>query len=162
MLDAARLRQLLWYEPETGVFVRLVRTTNSVQVGDVVSGSSNGKGYLQIRIDGRKYRSHRLAWLYMTGEWPDYELDHVDGNKGNNAWTNLRPSTRSLNLQNLKKALKNNRLQLLGVTQTSRSCYIARINVKGDRRYLGAFPSALAAHEAYLSAKRQLHEGNTI
>ena len=82
-LTAERLREVLDYDPDTGVFTRKVRTASSVKVGDV-AGSLNGKGYIRIRVDGRLYFAHRLAWLYVHGEWPVDQVDHINGIKNDN------------------------------------------------------------------------------
>ena len=88
-LTAARLRKMLHYDPETGVFTRLW-TGN-------VTGCPDAKGYLRIAADGRSYRAHRLAVLYMTGAWPSEQIDHINQVRTDNRWSNLRPATNGEN-----------------------------------------------------------------
>jgi hypothetical protein len=160
-LTAERLRELLEYDPETGIFRWLVVQNNRMKIGQV-GGTITDKGYRQIRVDGVKYRAHRLAWLYMTGEWPEHELDHINGIKDGNWWNNLRPSNRVLNLQNQRKARSCNKSGLLGVTTLKNGKFQARITVYGKLIYLGLYTKAILAHNAYISAKRELHEACTI
>lgn len=98
MITAIELRERLQYDPNTGRWVWL-KSTRSGWVGRPV-GSLDAKGYWCIKIDGRSYKASRLAHLYMTGEWPEDEMDHIDRQTWNDCWTNLRPATRSENNQN--------------------------------------------------------------
>jgi hypothetical protein len=101
-LTAEYLRQLLSYDPDTGLFRWRVQLGFRGKVG-AVAGTTHSKGYRQIRIDGRIYRAHRLAWLYIHGEWPSGGLDHIDGNPANNAIANLRPATQQQNVWSSRK-----------------------------------------------------------
>lgn len=142
-LTAARLRELLCYDPETGIFTsRIDRIGKGCKVkkGDAVGGPHT-KGYWDIRLDGRRYLAHRLAWLYVNGEWPENVIDHRDRNKRNNRWSNLRDVTQFLNMQN------NN---AKGVTfHTRDQKWIAQIVANG--RYFSkrfdALDDAIAARE---------------
>lgn len=98
-IDAERLRELMHYDPESGVFTWCVSTSHRVRASDV-AGHIAGGGYRYIGIDGRTYRAHRLAWLYMAGEWPPHEIDHKDRDPSNNRLCNLRAATRSQNIAN--------------------------------------------------------------
>lgn len=155
-----RLRELLHYDPETGIFTRIVGK------GGKPSGSVSGKktlgGYWQIKVDHISYRAHRLAWLYVYGKWPANMIDHIDGNPLNNSISNLRDVTRSVNVQNVKRARANNKLGLLGVSRNRNKFQAAIKTEDGKRHYLGTYQTPELAHEAYLSAKRKLHQGCTI
>lgn len=160
ILTIERLRELLRYEPSTGDFVRLVSTSSNARAG-MVAGSAKKDGYIKIRVDGRIYAAHRLAWLYMTGEWPEHHIDHVNGDSYDNRWANLRNVDRHTNLQNQWRAHKNNKTGLLGVS-VHRAGYQADIWVDGRKKYLGVYESPEDAHAAYLEAKRATHSGATI
>jgi len=151
-LTAERLRQLLCYNPGTGEFRRGAR----------LAGTTNGRGYRQIRVGARIYFAHRLAVLFVTGEWPPSVVDHIDGNPLNNRIANLRAVTQAANAQNIKRAHRDNATGRLGVERAGRLKYQARITVQGKRVGLGVFKTPEAAHAAYLTAKRALHEGNTL
>ena len=105
-LTAEYLRSVLHYEPETGIFTRKVRTSRSVKVGDV-AGCPDGGGYLRINVQSRLYRAHRLAWLYVYGEWPEDQLDHINRNRSDNRIANLRAVTNKQNGQNASKSSNN-------------------------------------------------------
>ena len=101
-LTAEKLRELLHYDPATGVFTWKVRTSSRAKVGDV-AGGQRGDGYLQIKVQSRMYSAHRLAWLYVYGTWPEDQLDHINRNRSDNRIANLREVTNKQNLQNAGK-----------------------------------------------------------
>ena len=167
-LTAERLRALLSYDQATGVFTWLVDMKTGRGNGRVaiVAGSQAGcvcsdRGYQKIGIDGERYYVHRLAFLWMIGEFPVNHVDHIDGNPCNNAWANLRDVTRVTNLQNRHRPPAGSKLKLLGVTANHKR-FMAQITVNKQWRYLGTFDTAIEAHHAYIAAKRQLHEGCSI
>lgn len=157
-LTVARLRELLHYDPETGVFTRRGS-------GDI-AGGDNGQGHLKIRVEGKKYFAHRLAWLYVHGKWPTQHIDHRDGDRKNNRIANLRDVPPRLNVQNMRRASGRSKTGLLGVTVTAPEygapAYVATIKADGRRVIVGRFDTAAEAHSAYLDAKRRLHEGCTL
>jgi hypothetical protein len=154
-LTAERLRELLHYNPETGVFTWRVNH-RSVKAGSV-TGCPSSSGYLRIVVDGRLYTAHRLAWLYEYGAWPKDQIDHVDGVRSNNAIRNLRSCTRAENMQN-QRPPSTNSSGYLGVSWRGGS-KPWRAQICWARRVinLGNFPTPEEAHEAYLKAKRELH-----
>tara|TARA_R110000787_G_scaffold105430_1_gene212847 strand:- start:31 stop:522 length:492 start_codon:yes stop_codon:yes gene_type:complete len=163
MLTQERLKELFHYDPYTGVFTRLVRISRNTKVGDIAGRLRNSKGYHYIRLDGKFYYTHRLAWLYMIGEFPSGQIDHINGNKDDNRFTNLRDVSQSTNMQNLRKPRSGNTSGFLGVSWNQQSCnWRAQIRICGKKKYLGGFPTAELAYEAYLTAKRLHHNGCTI
>lgn len=159
-LTAERLRELLHYDPDTGVFTWRVRTNSRAAAG-AVAGAMTGRGYLRIGINRKEYMSHRLAWLYVHGSWPEGDIDHRDGNPLNNRIGNLRDVTNVVNLQNQRRARAGNKCGLLGVSP-SQGKWMAQIRAEGRNRYLGRFDTPALAHAAYLRAKRELHPGCTL
>src|SRR5262249_23350106 len=105
-ITAARLRELLDYNDETGEFRWRKRMSRKVKPGDV-AGNLNTDGYRRIRIKGREYRAHHLAWLHMTGKSCPVFIDHRDGNPSNNRWDNLRRATASQNCANRRRPRNN-------------------------------------------------------
>lgn len=159
ILTASRLRELLHYNPDTGVFTRLVRVANAI--AGVAAGCRRDDGRVVISIDRKSYLSSRLAWLYVTGSMPSFEIDHKDTNPANDAWDNLRDVTPSVNQQNKRRAARNSTTGLLGVRK-HRNKFMARIKIKGRTTYIGIYPTPELAYSAYLEAKRRLHPGCTI
>lgn len=161
-LTAQRLRELLSYDPETGAFTRLVSTCNRVKVGDV-AGTLHHEGYIHIRVGGVIRRAHRLAWLYMMGQWPADEIDHINGRRSDNRWANLRDVSKRNNLENQRRAQAGNKSGLLGVDyRANLGKWTAQIQVNGKKRHLGTFDTPELAHAAYTEAKRELHAGSTL
>jgi hypothetical protein len=153
-LTRARLRELLHYDPATGEFRWLKRVSRPTRVGDA-AGALEINGYRKITIEGRQYRAHHLAWLYMTGQWRSGLIDHRDGDRSNNRWDNLRRATASQNCAN-RRLPRNNKCRLKGVTRTESHRWRAGIHKNGRRRHLGIFSTPEAAHAAYVAAARKL------
>lgn len=159
-LTAERLRQIFDYDPETGVFTRKLRAGRA-GVGAPVGWPV--KRHLAVQIDGYNHYLHRLAWLYVHGEWPKDQIDHINGDASDNRIANLRDVHRSLNQQNLRKPNRQNKTGFLGVCYyKANGKYQAHITVSSKRRALGFFDTPEQAYEAYLNAKRRLHKGCTI
>lgn len=159
-LTAERLRSLLEYWPEIGVFIR--RTTRGPCLAGTVAGSLNVHGYVQISIDNQIYRSCRLAWLYVHGKWPTGVIDHINGDRSDDRISNIRDVTPAMNSQNLQRAHSDKKTsKLIGITKNG-SGWLAQIHSTGKYQYLGTYKTQEEAHAAYLAAKRQLHEGCTI
>lgn len=160
VLSADQLKLVLRYEPETGLFIRLHGQRN--RKGHV-AGSTGVSGYVAITVGKFSYRAHRLAWLYINGEWPRDEIDHINGIRHDNRYANLRAVSRVGNLQNQRRAAAHNRTGLIGAHfNKATNKYVSRIGIGGKSVFLGYFSSPEGAHEAYVKAKRQLHPASTI
>ena len=105
MLSARRLRKVLSYAPTTGIFRWKVSASSRAPVG-AIAGAKNGRGYHQIRISCRPYSASRLAWLYMTGKWPNSEISYINGKPSDTRWANLREATSSQNRSRPKRNSK--------------------------------------------------------
>lgn len=159
-----RLKQLLHYEPETGIFTWRVTRKGPVIAGRVAGSARKDGGRRFIGIDRRRYRASHLAWFYMHGCWPEKLIDHRNTNAADDSFKNLRAADHTLNAENKRQAQSNNRSTgMLGVSW-HKECrkFAAYISTRGKRTYLGLFETAEAASAAYVAAKRELHEGCTL
>lgn len=155
MIDATELRRLMKYDPDTGVMTRLFRASN--WPAGSIAGAKETRGYLTTRIQGHTYKIHRLAWLYMTGEWPTGDIDHVNGDGMDNRWINLREASRSQNCCNAS-VRRSSATGLKGVHfNRCNNRFAAQIQINKKRIHLGYFDTAEQAHKAYCSASMKLH-----
>lgn len=152
-LTAAQLRELLDYDPDTGIF------TWKVRVGRGEAGSQAGSirlGYVKIKINHRGYPAHHLAWLLMTGEWPVALIDHRNRIRNDNRWSNLRPATHKQNLENLNVS-KNSKTGIRGVRWLEKEQrWKAGIKHCGISINLGKFSTIEEAITARLTVERKL------
>lgn len=154
-LTAERLRSLLHYDPETGLFTRRIGVRGAS--AGAVAGSANVLGYTQIMIDGTNYLAHRLAWLHMTGRFPEQMMDHRNEIKSDNRWSNLREATKHQNQCNVSKPA-NNTSGFKGVYWEERTHrWVAQIKVHQRNKKIGRFRDATAAAKAYDVAAIALH-----
>ena len=150
VINQAELKERLDYCPETGVFTR--RTNSGRWKVGQRAGAINAAGYVTISIDGKAYYGHRLAWLWVNGEAPRHEVDHIDGNPTNNRIFNLREATSSQNSQNTRRRSDNTHGKGVVFHHHKRKPYQARIGLNGSTRSLGYFPTAEEARRAYQDA----------
>lgn len=163
ILTLERLRETVRYEPETGVFTRKIRLAQRHQVGDradfIITGGHMA-GYSRVCIDSHRYLAHRLAWLYVSGEWPSGLIDHINQNRSDNRICNLRLADFSINGQNISRPRSHGRSGYLGASWDQQSGkWRAQITVNGKRTMLGSFENPELAHDAYMRAKREIHPG---
>ena len=150
-----RLHELLAYCQETGEFVW--RVSSGTAAAGTVAGSVHRSGYRYIGIDGRGYKAHRLAWVYVFGDEPVGLLDHIDRNPSNNAIANLRPATHAENQQN-KRVYKNNRVGFKGVSWwKQQQRWRVRLQTDGHNRVVGYYETLLDAVAARIRAERAAH-----
>ena len=167
MITQATLKELLHYNPDTGVFTWLERPERyfkTVRTGTAwndryagrVAGAHCPQGrtvYRQIEISGAKHYAHRLACLYVHGKLPDNQIDHIDGNGSNNWITNLRDVTHAENQKN-KQIFSNNTSGCTGVGWDRReSMWHAQISISGKNKHLGYFTGVENAIAARKSAE---------
>lgn len=150
--EVNRLRELLTYDPVTGVF------TWKCQRGRISAGTVCGyitsEGYRHIKIDGTDYGAHRLAWAYVHGEWPDRIVDHRNRINDDNRIENLRLATDQQSAWN--RTSKNKHGAVKGVSK-KRGLWRAQIYWEGKNRHIGYYDSKEKANEAYIEKSKELH-----
>jgi len=150
MLDQKRLHDLLVYDKESGHFRWRVNRSNVLE--DDIAGSNGNHGYREIRVDGKLYLAHRLAWLYVTGSWPKQTIDHENQNRLDNRWFNLREATHAQNNCN-RGARSDNKSGVKGIYWHKKNKkWCATIRADGANKYLGSFDTKEDAHRAYCEA----------
>jgi hypothetical protein len=155
MLTQERLKQLLRYEPETGLFIWIGSRSNRVANGTVVT-CTNTAGYIVVRLDGKLYRAARLAFLYMTGSWPKDEADHKNGITADDRWDNLRDATSQQNKQN-RTVRYDNQLLSKGIHQLPSGNFNAHIKHNYQSINLGTFKTLEEAVNARKTAEAKYH-----
>lgn len=156
MITAEEIRQFLNYDPNTGHFRWKARVANHTKIG-TTAGSKNSKGYEQIRLRRRNYAAHRLALLYVYGDWPSGQIDHINLDPLDNRITNLRLATPSQNTANQRKR-NGTSSRFKGVTKHRQmSKWQAQIKLLGKNHYLGLFDSEEAAYAAYCKAAIEIY-----
>lgn len=162
MIDHANLLELISYDPETGLLRSKVDTQRR-KTGDVLNRDFLEKQRSGVKIKATSvfingygsFRAGRLAWFYVTGKWPDVEIDHEDNDGWNQKWENLRLATRSQNQANTR-CYQSNQLGQKGV-YVWRNRYRAMIQKDGRRISLGSFGTQAEARGAYAAAAAKLH-----
>lgn len=159
-LTHQRLLEALHYDAVSGVFTWRIRGAHRRKPGDV-AGSPSKDGRIRLRLDGQLYYRYRLAWFYMTGEWPSRHIDHRNGNAVDDRWANLRDVSQAVNMQNRQGPQRNSSTGLLGAYR-KRGKFVSVITIDKRQRHLGTFPTAETAHAAYMAARREHLPGNTL
>ena len=156
------LREMFAYDPETGEFLR---RKNSGKGKQGFSGTVGANGYLYTCVGSKSHLIHRLIWMYVLGDFPRGTIDHINGDRTDNKWSNLRDVDRATNSQNERKARPTNKLGVMGVhrrADTGKFAAAITDPVQAKTVNLGSFDTAEEAHAAYVQAKRKLHPGCTI
>lgn len=154
-ITASVLELFLDYNPETGVFTRKITTSPEAIAGDV-AGTLNDEGYIVIMVAGVRLRAHRLAWAWMTGQWPENDIDHRYGDRADNRFASLREATRSQNLQN-SGIRANNKTGYKGVHYChQRRKFVAQIVIDGKRVPLGRYQTLEEAAAVRLSIEKSV------
>ena len=149
-----RLHKLLDYDPGTGDFIWRKRH-GSASAGQIADYKSDD-GYIQVRVDGRLYQAHRLAWFHVYGQWPP-DLDHRNRMRTDNRIRNLRPCTKSQNQAN-RPCQSNSKSGFKGVFWSKRrSKWYAQIKKGRTRCHIGQFDDPIDAAKAYDAKAVELH-----
>lgn len=143
MLTEALLKEYLWYDPVLGKFIWIKSPAKRINIGDL-AGRIDSMGYWMLGFQGRQYRQHRLAFLYMTGRWPD-QVDHLNGDRSDNRWDNLREATHQQNNWN-RDSYKNSKTGVKGVFPSKKK-YQVQIRYKGKANYCGTYETLALAQE---------------
>jgi len=153
-LTAQKTWELFNYDHLTGVFRWKRSLSNRVPVGSI-AGSNQRNGYLGVKIGPKRYSLHRLAFLYMTGETPEEHIDHINHDRKDNRWANLRKADPAINSKN-RSLSKTNKTGVSGVLlKKGRKHYTVRINVDGKEIGLGNFPTLEEAASVRLEAEKK-------
>ena len=157
MLTQQRLKEALDYDPETGIFTRRhVKIKNGMStLSGRKAGYINPIGYVVFSVDGVNYLAHRLAWMYVTGEWPPQHTDHINGIRHDNRWCNLRVATPTQNYANAPRK-SSNTSGFKGVSLHGKK-WRARIRWNGKYLSIGSFDTKEEAQMAYAEAAQRYY-----
>lgn len=164
-ITAENVRSLFRYDDESGDLYWCVSPARNVKTGHEAGVFHSRDGYRYITYKRKAYLAHRIVWLLKTGKWPTEFIDHIDCDRKNNRFENLRSATAALNAQNRRNPSKSSGSGLLGVRdKCGRFEASITLRTEGIRQhiYLGRFSSAAEAHAAYVTSKRVLHPGCSI
>lgn len=163
IVTAEYIRERLSYDPETGIFTKNYDFGSRFRKGDRADMQSyrKNKSYRRIYLAGEWYWAHRVVFMYLNNEWPDGDVDHINGDPSDNRLSNLRVVDHGTNQQNRRLPSVRNKTGYLGVQKVG-SKFWASISHKKKTISIGFFESAEAAHFAYVQVKREIHKGCTI
>lgn len=138
MITQNQIKEVLNYNPDNGIFTWLVSSAQRIKIGNIAGGLDK-YGYIKIQLNCKTYKAHRLAFLYMTGEFPKNQVDHINHNRNDNRWENLRGVSKTENGQNRSKQ-SNNKSGFTGVSwHKSMGKWIVHIKANGKILHLGYF-----------------------
>ncbi len=153
MITQEQLKEVLHYDPETGVFTRTKKTVGGVKKYPIAGHVNKSKGYREIFANGKLYRAGRLAWLYIEGYWPEHQIDHINRIKDDDRWSNLRHVSHQCNMRNSKVNIKNTS-GIKGVSWSKKAQkWVAYIQVVPHYSHLGFFISKKDAAQARWEAE---------
>lgn len=156
MITQERLKYLMTYDPGTGHFTRNVTLPGRFAKAGTIAGGIDSLGYVHIIIDRKRYKVHRLAFLYVTGEFPPHSVDHIDGDPSNNQWSNLRPATHFENMAHTQTR-RHNALGIRNVRRTK--CgkkFSVRVSHHGVSHHFDTYASIEEAAAVAEKARRAL------
>lgn len=150
------LKLHLNYDPLTGIFTRKISLKSSIKIGDI-AGTHCGKGYRKIAVTGKIYTAHRLAWLYVYGEFPKQMIDHINGIKDDNRFANLREASGSNNQHNVKLRASNTSGYKGVYWNKQVNKWQARCEINGKCHLLGYFDDPKLASDSYENFAKSHH-----
>jgi hypothetical protein len=155
MITQKLLKQFFFYNKTTGVFTRRIATGRHGchKKGSAVGSIDSSNGYIRTTVNSKRYYAHRLAWLYVTGSFPEYEIDHIDGSRTNNAISNLRSVTHQENTKNQTK--RANKSGITGVRMRESGKWSAYITIDGNNTTIGIYSLLKDAVKARKSADKK-------
>ena len=154
-LNQSSLKELVLYDPETGIFV-WKKGRAGASAGKKI-GCLKPSGYIVALVNGKLHRLHRLAWLYTTGEWPKHEIDHINGNRSDNRFCNLREATKAQNNWN-KKVRKDSKVGVKNVIYYPKwGAYYVRITANKITQNFGPFKTKDEAEKVSLEKRKEIH-----
>lgn len=161
-LEVKKLREILDYDKNTGVFIWKVKKSVNIKIGQKAGRPNKYSGYGVIVIDKIGYKAHRLAWMYQYGSFPKGHIDHINRLRNDNRIANLRECSMAENKQNISLTRTRNGATIdMGVysvkRKTSKNKWTSGIRLNKKRVHLGTFDTKKEALYAYLKAKRTLH-----
>lgn len=157
MLTHSQLTSILSYDPDTGIFTRLTTSGNGHYFAGPAGHVNKKTGHRRIRVNGKLYYAHRLAWFFVHKSWPNKQIDHVNLNPDDNRLCNLRLASHNDNKHNERKR-KTNKSGYKGVFRCNfTGRWRAEITVNSSSKFLGRFDTAQEAHEAYKAAAIKYH-----
>jgi hypothetical protein len=161
-LTAEDVRKFVHYDELTGIFTWIGDGPYRFVRGGIAGCLHKSSGYIVLTLNSKQYKAHRVAWLYVHGEWPDDEIDHRNGDRSDNRISNLRLANSQENNQN-RGFDRRNTTGYTGVFRSSdNKKFTSSISCENKRRHLGTFDTPEAAHEEYLRAKAEFHEFQPI
>lgn len=147
-----RLKEVLHYDPDTGIFKSIIGRKGIKCIGAELGHIGR---YVKIAIDKKRYYAHRLAFLYIEGYFPENDVDHIDRDKLNNKWSNLREVSRRCNLRNCD-IRETNKSGITGVSWSKeKRLWVASITINYKMIQLGRFPSIKSAAIARYNAEKE-------
>lgn len=155
-MDQENLKKYLTYSPDTGLFHWILASSDKTKIGDL-AGCMRPDGYIKIKIFGKSYLAHRLAWFFVHGEWPDEEIDHINRIRSDNRLVNLRSVLKRQQQQNMKLTIKNTS-GFVGVSRGRNGRWRASLVIKKKFISLGVFDTPEEASSVYVAAKAKHHE----
>jgi hypothetical protein len=151
------LKEYLIYNKDTGIFYWNKIKSYKVKKGDIAGQVDKRTGHKNIRICGKLYASHRLAWLYEYGHFPEQVIDHINGVSGDNRISNLRDVSHLVNSQNTIKPKPYNKSSGLCGVSFDKNKFVSRIRINGKKVSIGRFDKKEDAYNSYVKYKRMYH-----